>query len=140
MIHDENVSRLLNIDPRTIESLLLTALSGSFTSIMISRAEEGNPVIYVNPAFTELTGYSGDEMIGKSPSILQGPKTDLSVIDRLRHDLANGRIFHGKTVNYRKDGSEFLMEWKIFPIMDENQKSSLFLAVQRRAENGAVEN
>jgi PAS domain S-box-containing protein len=93
-------------------------------------------VIYFNRAFNKLTGYTPDEIVGKSPSILQGPKTDMTVIDRLREDLANRRVFHGKTVNYRKDGSEFFMEWKIFPILDRHQRTALLLAIQRISEDG----
>ena len=103
----EDIIKSSNNKTETLQSLLSVALINTFSSIMISRAEDGYPIVYVNDAFTELTGYTSDEMIGKSPSVLQGPKTDLSVIDRLRYDLANGRIFHGKTVNYRKTGASF---------------------------------
>jgi PAS domain S-box-containing protein len=45
--------------------------------------------------------------------------------------LESGNAFHGKTVNYRKDGSEFIMEWKIFPINNSENRTTHFLAVLR---------
>jgi PAS domain S-box-containing protein len=78
-----------------------------------------------------MTGYERDELIGQSPTILQGPKTDRDVLDRLRRDISEGKIFHGRAVNYRKDGSEFIMEWKIAPVRDENGEISHYLAIQR---------
>ena len=119
-------------DDRTlIENALKTALDCNFASVMVTRADEGYPIIYVNPAFTELTGYSYDEVAGQGPSILQGPKTDRKLLDQLRESLDKEEIFHGRTVNYRKDGSEFIMEWKIFPLTNSEKRTTHYLAVQR---------
>lgn len=80
-----------------------------YRNIKISEAWPGYPIVYANPAFTLMTGYEPEEVIGKSPSILQGPKTDQEVIDRLKMDITHGRVFNGRAINYRKDGSEFMM-------------------------------
>jgi PAS domain S-box-containing protein len=115
---------------------LATVAANSFDSIMITSAESkenGLPITYVNPAFTELTGYSAEEVIGKTPQILQGPKTDQSVLQDLREKLDHGEEFYGKAINYRKDGSEFIMEWKVVPVHDESNKTTHFIAVQREA-------
>jgi PAS domain S-box-containing protein len=69
--------------------------------------------------------------MGKSPSILQGPKTDPEVIRRLGQNIADGELFYGQAINYRKDGSEFMMEWKIAPIRNEEDEITHFLAIQR---------
>jgi len=61
---------------------------------------------------------------------LQGPKTDQKLLGELREKLESGDKFHGKTVNYRKDGSEFIMEWKIFPISNSEKRTTHFLAFQ----------
>ena len=122
--HDENF--------RTIMKRLLEAsMEESFNAVIITTAEPGYPIIYVNPAFSEITGYGPHEVIGKSPSLLQGPKTDKAVIARLNEDIAAGRLFHGRAINYRKDGSEFVMEWKIVPIQDQNEAVSHYLAIQK---------
>jgi len=118
-----------------MRQLLENAMEHSFDAIMITKAEPGYPIIYVNDAFSELTGYSPKEAIGETPAMLQGPKTDGAVLDRLRQDLSKGNLFHGEAVNYRKDGSEFLMEWKIVPIKNENDEISHYLAIQRDVTN-----
>lgn len=121
----------LRDDPILIENTLKTALESSFSSVMLTRADAGYSVRYVNPAFTELTGYRYDEVVGKDPSILHGPKTDRKLMGQLRETIESGLTFHGKTVNYRKDGSEFQMEWKILPIVNSEKQTTHFLAVQR---------
>jgi len=122
--HDEKFRGLM-------KRLLEIALQNSFDAMTITENKPGYPMVFVNPAFTQLTGYEDHELIGQSPSILQGPKTDPQVLERLREEINAGKIFHGVAVNYRKDGSEFVMEWKIVPIRDENEDISHFLAIQR---------
>ncbi len=118
-------------DEMTIENMLNVAMDSNFSSIMLTSASDGYQIKYVNPAFTELTGYTPEEVIGKDPGLLQGPKTDRGLLTQLREKLNNGDTFHGKTVNYRKDGSEFMMEWKIYPIKNADQQTTFFMAVQR---------
>jgi PAS domain S-box-containing protein len=78
-----------------------------------------------------MTGYAPHEVIGKSPAILQGPETDPKVLSRLKKDLSEGSLFHGRAVNYRKDQSPFMMEWKIAPLRNDVGDISHFLAIQR---------
>ena len=120
----------LGDDQTLLENALEISLDNNPSSVMLTRAEAGYPILYVNPAFTKLTGYSFDEVAGKDPGILQGPKTDQKLLERLREKLDSGKTFHGKTVNYRKDGSEFIMEWKIFPITNSEKRATHFLAFQ----------
>ena len=87
--------------------------------------------LFKNSAFCELTGYGPHEIIGKSPSILQGPNTDQAILERLNQDISEGRLFHGQAINYRKDGSEFMMEWEIVPIRKEKDEITHYLAIQR---------
>ena len=122
--HDESYKYIM-------KRLLEASMEESFNSVIISEAGPGYPVVYVNPAFCELTGYGPHEIIGKSPSILQGPATDPSVLKRLDADLAEGKLFHGRAINYRRDGSEFMMEWKIAPIRNEKNEITHYLAIQR---------
>jgi PAS domain S-box-containing protein len=69
--------------------------------------------------------------MGKSPSMLQGPNTDPAVLERLNSDISAGKLFHSRAINYRKDGSEFMMEWKIAPIRNEKDEITHYLAIQR---------
>jgi PAS domain S-box-containing protein len=114
-----------------MKRLLKASIEESFNSIIITEAGLGYPIIYVNPAFCELTGYGSHEVVGKSPSILQGPKTDQKVLERLNADLSQGRVFHGRAINYRKDGTEFMMEWKIAPVHNEKNDITHYVAIQR---------
>jgi PAS domain S-box-containing protein len=124
-MHDENYKYIM-------KRLLEASMEESFNSVMITEAGPGYPVVYVNPAFCDLTGYGPQEVIGKSPSILQGPNTDAEVLKRLNRSIAEGNLFHGQAINYRKDGSEFMMDWKIAPIKNEKDEITHFLAIQRK--------
>ena len=123
-MHDESYQYIM-------KRLLEASMEESFNSIVITEAGPGYPIVYINNAFCELTGYGPHEVMGKSPAILQGPKTDPEVIKRLDQNIADGELFHGQAINYRKDGSEFLMEWKIAPIRNQNGEISHYLAIQR---------
>lgn len=119
-----------------ISSPMFEALAEiSFTSVMVTRAtdEHGrSTIVFVNDQFSRLTGYSSEEVLGQTPGIMQGPKTDRDVLDRLEDDLASDRVFHGKTFNYRKGGREFEIEWKVKRVMDVDGVI-YYLAVQREA-------
>jgi diguanylate cyclase (GGDEF)-like protein/PAS domain S-box-containing protein len=93
----------------------------------------GPRVVYANPAVCEITGYSAEELMGQSPKMLQGPDTDPAVMRQLRHDVDSGRFFNGQTINYRKDGTSFTMEWSISPLVGESGRPEYFVAVQRDA-------
>ena len=130
--HDQNFQTIM-------KNMLQTAFELSFDGLMITESGPGYPIVYINPAFCELTGYSPQELIGKSPAILQGEKSDQNVLDRLKVNIEKGDLFHGKTVNYRKDGTEFIMEWKIVPIRKEDGKISHYLAVQREIKEDELD-
>jgi len=94
--------------------------------------DDPQPAIeWVNPAFERLTGWSRAEAVGQSPRILQGPKTSREFLDRLREELSNDRPFQGETVNYRKDGTEYWVEWKISPLRDAEGAVRHWVAIQR---------
>jgi PAS domain S-box-containing protein len=121
---------------RTEESLRLlgSAIEQTKESIVITDAEldlPGPKIIFVNPAFTKMTGYNEEEAIGKTPRILQGPRTDKATLSRLRQDLERGKVFSGETINYRKDGKEFNLEWQIAPLRNAAGKITHFVAIQR---------
>lgn len=122
--HDENFKGLM-------KRLFEVTITHSFDAIMITENKPKYPIVFVNQSFTDMTGYEKEELVGKSPTILQGPKTDRAVLDRLRRDISEGNIFHDQAVNYRKDGSEFMMEWKIAPVRNENGEITHYLAIQR---------
>src|SRR5262245_19449102 len=114
--------------------LLKPAVEQSNESAIIMTAQldpPGPQIVYANPAFTKMTGYTLEEVIGKTPHILEGPKTDRSMLGRLCKDCMGGEVFHGETVNYRKDCSEFHLEWTAGPVRDERGEVTHFAASQR---------
>ncbi|MBD1846129.1 response regulator [Cyanobacteria bacterium FACHB-63] len=114
--------------------LLLSAVQQSRDSIVITTAHldpPGPEMVYVNPAFTEMTGYAAEEVLGKNPRLLQGAHTDRTVLDALRRAISQGNPFHGEAINYHKDGSEFYVEWNITPIRNSQQEITHFVAIQR---------
>lgn len=120
----------------TVTSPLFNALAErSFDSIMVTRASDdrdASEIVFVNDAFTELTGYGREDVLGRTPGFLQGAETDRSELERLEADLAAERPFHGKAVNYRKDGSKFMMEWTVQRVAEVDGET-FYIAVQREA-------
>lgn len=115
-------------------ALLKAAVESANDAVIITerRLELPGPRIeYVNPAFCAMTGYSFDEAIGQTPRILQGARTDRALIDRLRRDLKARQEFAGETVNYRKDGTPYHVEWRISPLRDNAGRVLKWVAVQR---------
>ncbi len=121
--HDENFQTIM-------KHLLEASMDTSFNGVMITEAGTGYPVVYVNPAFCEMTGYGPHELVGKSPALLQGPNTSQWVLDKLKEQITAGDMFHGRTTNYRKDGSEFIMDWRIVPIRNAAGETSHYMAIQ----------
>ncbi|WP_088892708.1 sensor histidine kinase [Leptolyngbya ohadii] len=114
--------------------LLLSAVQQSRDSIIITTAllnPPGPEIVYVNPAFSEMTGYSTEEVLGRTPRILQGKHTDRQKLDELRRHLETGEPYHGEAINYHKDGTEFYVEWNITPIRNAEEKITHYVAIQR---------
>jgi PAS domain S-box-containing protein len=114
---------------------LSTAVQQANEAVVITEAAPLDPpgpqIVYVNAAFTEQTGYDEDEVLGKTPRILQGPKTDPEVLDDLRAALDAGESWEGETINYRKDGTPYVVQWNIAPVQDENGRIEHWISTQR---------
>lgn len=114
--------------------LLRSALEQSFNSVLITDAQPGpmGPrIVYANPAFCEMTGYSATELLGQTPRILQGAQTSPEVLQTLRECLQADRFFRGSTINYRKDGRPYTVEWNISPVKDEAGVTTHYVSVQQ---------
>ena len=127
--------RDITVRKRTEVSLRLleSAVEQTKESIVITDAEldlPGPRILFINPAFTRMTGYNEEEVLGKTPRILQGPLTDKSVLSRLRENLERGKVFEGETINYRKDGKAFNLEWQIAPLRNTTGQITHFVAIQ----------
>ncbi|CAN5496769.1 SpoIIE family protein phosphatase [soil metagenome] len=135
--HDETFDRVVRSLPallgNELDELLARATHVAINAVCITDAQldlPGPHIVYVNPAFERMTGYTAAEVIGRDPRFLQGPATDRRVLARLRSDLEAGRPFQGETLNYRKDGTPFAMSWRIAAVSDGTGKVSHYVAAQ----------
>jgi|GEM_PF-428400 len=93
--------------------------------------DANDKITWVNKAFTDLTEYSFEEVIGKRPAdLLQGPKTNDETKKYLHECVANRRPFHCEILNYTKSGREYWMEIQGQPLFDRNGKLEQFFAIQ----------
>jgi PAS domain S-box-containing protein len=115
--------------------LLAECVSRITDIVIITEAEPvdepGPRILFVNDAFTERTGYTAREALGRSPRFLQGPKTQRTELDRIRIAVMKGEPVRAELINYRKDGSEIWLEIDIVPVKDAGGRVSYLVAVQR---------
>jgi PAS domain S-box-containing protein len=89
-----------------------------------------NPLIAVNQAFLDMTGYAEDEVIGRNCRFLRGADTETSQTEKLRVSIAAQKATLCELVNYRKDGSPFRNAVMIAPLFDAEGKLELFVGSQ----------
>jgi diguanylate cyclase (GGDEF)-like protein/PAS domain S-box-containing protein len=94
-------------------------------------AEPGPRIVFVNKAFEERTGYSLDEVLGRSPRFLQGEDSQRSELDRVHNALLRKEHVSVEVINYRKDGQKFWAEIDINPVVTRDGNITHFVSVQR---------
>ena len=102
-------------------------------AVLVTEAQLDTPgprILYANPAFEQMTGWSRAKIVGRTPRVLQGPKTDRSLMRELKMTLKRGAAWSGETVNYRRDGRPFIMKWTIAPVRDAAGVVQRFVATQ----------
>jgi PAS domain S-box-containing protein len=127
------------IDHKIIDSIgnssfLEMMFRQSLNPIVITEAnldEPGPRFVYINPAFTKMTGWRLEEIKDKTPRILQGEKTDKCMLNQLKQKCQRGEPFSGRTINYKKDGSEYVVEWNISPIFDDSGDIAYYFSFQK---------
>ncbi len=117
---------------RLLESVVVNAND----AIVITEAEPndapyGPKIVYVNEAFTEMTGYSLEEILGKTPRILQGAKTDRVQLGKVRNAIQKWQSVNVEVINYRKDGTEYWVEMNIVPIANERGWFTHWVSIER---------
>ncbi|MFC4211065.1 PAS domain S-box protein [Pedobacter lithocola] len=116
---------------KLLESLV-TQTTDAVTITEFESIDYGGPKItYVNQAFTKMTGYTFEEVIGKSPGFLHGPKTSQQELQILNEAIKNWQPVEVTVLNYRKNGEEFWMNFSATPIADEKGKFTNWIAIQR---------
>ena len=95
-------------------------------------ADHGGPrILYVNEAFTAMTGYSLAEAVGSTPRMLQSPRTDRRELGRLRRALERWEAVKVELLNVRKDGSEFWVQFIVVPVCDDAGWFTHWVSIQR---------
>jgi diguanylate cyclase (GGDEF)-like protein/PAS domain S-box-containing protein len=106
------------------------AIEASTNGILVADALAGdNPIIFVNPAFEAITGYSADEVQGKNPRFLHGTDRDQIGLEEIRAALRDGHAVTTELRNYRKDGSLYWSEVSISPVREDDGRVTHWLGV-----------
>jgi PAS domain S-box-containing protein len=109
--------------------LLSSALESAANSIVITN-RYGN-IVWVNPAFTKLTGYTAGEAVGQNPRILKSELHDPAFYRELWQTVLSGKVWQGTLTNRRKDGTQYREEMTITPVRDAAGQITHFVAVKQ---------
>jgi len=115
--------------------LLRSVVVNANDAVLIAEAKPGDQlggrIVYVNEAFSRMTGYSSEEATGRTPRILLGPQTDRDQLNDVRQSLSNSESVRVELINYRKDGSAYWVDVNFVPIKDGQGEFTHWVAVQR---------
>lgn len=120
--------------PKNIKKLFGPIIESINDVVVITSADPARPaeqeVIYVNPAFTRLTGYSYDDAVGRSPDMLNGPETDKDTCGLIRTALEAQRPIEAEIQNYRKDGQPYWVDRNVIPLRDSSGETIYFASIE----------
>ena len=109
--------------------LQATALESADNAILIT-CHEGT-ITWMNSAFTALTGYASEEVLGQNPRILKSGQHDAAFYKSMWETLGAGQVWHGEMINLRKDGSTYAEEQTITPVLNETSEITNFIAIKQ---------
>ena len=117
---------------------LVTAIEQSAEAVVITNTN--GDIEYVNPAFTRITGYSREEVLGQNPRVLKSGKQDVALYQQLWETILKGEAWHGELINQRKDGSLYTEEMNITPVRVTRGEVTHFIAsIQDVTERKSLE-
>ena len=95
----------------------------------------GHPFVFVNSAFTELTGYEPAEIVGKSWRILHGSESDQQTIARLEHAMRDGSQMKTEILSHRKDGRVFRNNLFLSTVVDASAQAAFFVSTHNNSDS-----
>jgi len=114
-----------------LEQIKLQSAALHHAANAIAITDNMGAVIWVNRSFTRLTGYTLEEIYGRNLSILKSGKHDQSFYRNLWETILSGKVWEGETVNRKKDGSHYVEQQTIAPVMADNGELSNFIAIKQ---------
>ncbi|MFV8369261.1 PAS domain S-box protein [Flavobacterium sp. LB2R40] len=115
--------------------LLETVITQSKDSIIITEADSIDAkipnIIYVNPAFSIMSGYESDEIIGKSPDLFNSPNSDANELEKLLTAIHNKEECFIETISYKKNKDEYWVRLSMIPIYNSDNELSHWISIQR---------
>jgi diguanylate cyclase (GGDEF)-like protein/PAS domain S-box-containing protein len=116
--------------------LFETVITAANDAVVIATATpakgpNGPKVVFVNPAFSRITGYAFEEIVGRTPRILQGPGTCRETLDRIGAAVRRRQPVRAELLNYAKDGREYWVELNIVPLRDKSGRVTHFASIER---------
>ena len=109
-------------EAQTDRARLATAIDQAAEAIVVT--DPDGRIVYANPAFEQVTGYTRAELLGQNPRVLKSGSHDASFYDGMWATLTAGRTWRGLLTNRRKDGSHFEEEAAISPVRDDARGGS----------------
>lgn len=106
-----------------------SALEAAANAIVI--ADRDGVIISVNSAFETLTGYSSEEAVGKNPKFLNSGEQDEAFYAELWNTILNGKVWHSELVNKKRDGTKYIEEMTITPLVGEDGGIEYFIAIKQ---------
>ncbi|MDD5151556.1 MAG: PAS domain S-box protein [Flavobacterium sp.] len=115
--------------------LLETVITETKDSVIITKADlndgEIPKIIYVNPAFSVMSGYSSDEIIGKSPDVFMGQNSDSKEYEKLINAIKNKIECQVETISYKKNNEEYWVNFSMLPVNNSDGELSHWVSIQR---------
>ena len=112
-------------------SQLAAAIENAPIGVSITDPNKSDhPIVFINPAFTEITGYTEEEVIGRNSRFLHGADTNSQETNKIEKAIREQRTYSCVLLNYRKDGSPFWNELTISPVFDNDGNVSNFVELQ----------
>jgi PAS domain S-box-containing protein len=116
---------------KLLESVILNTTDAVVITDITQDPTTKNKIIFVNSSYCKMTGYTLQEVIGKSPSLLQGINTDKEILKQVKASMDIFQPFHFEVINYKKNGEEFWTSISLSPIKNAENIYTHWIAIKR---------